>query len=63
MNQYKVTFKRVEAFYKSILIEASSEADARHQADNLSNEGEIEFDYCKDSDILDDYILDIEKIN
>lgn len=63
MNQYKVTFKRVEAFYESILVEASSEEEARHQADNLSNEGAIEFDYFKESDLLDDYILDIEKIN
>jgi ribosomal protein S18 len=63
MNQYKVTFKRVGAFYESIFIEASSEEEARQQADNLSDKGEIEFDYCKESDILDDYILDVEKIN
>ncbi|HEX4045632.1 MAG TPA: hypothetical protein VHZ76_08205 [Gammaproteobacteria bacterium] len=62
MNQYKVTFKRVEAFYESILVEASTEEEARNQADNLSNDGKIEFDYFKESDILDDYILDIEKI-
>jgi hypothetical protein len=62
MNQYKVTFKRVEAFYESILVEASTEEEARNQADNLSNDGKIEFDYFKESDILDDYILDIEKL-
>jgi hypothetical protein len=62
MNQYRVTFKRIEAFYESILVEASTEEEARDQADNLSNDGKIEFDYLKESDILDDYILDIEKI-
>jgi len=62
MNQYKVTFKRVEAFYESILVEASTEEEARNRADNLSNDGKIEFDYFKESDILDDYILDIEKL-
>ena len=62
MNQYKVTFKRVEAFYESILVEASTEDEARDQADNLSNDGKIEFDYLKESDILDDYIFDIEKL-
>ena len=62
MNQYRVTFKRVEAFYESILVEASTEEEARNQADNLSNEGKIEFDYFKESDIIDDYILDIEKL-
>ena len=62
MNQYKVTFKRVEAFYESILVEASSEDEARDQADQLSNDGKIEFDYLKESDILDDYILNIEKL-
>lgn len=62
MNQYKVTFKRVEAFYESIVVEASTEDEARDQADNLSNDGKIEFDYLKESDILDDYILDIEKL-
>jgi hypothetical protein len=62
MNQYKVTFKRMEAFYESILVEASTEEEARDQADNLSNDGKIEFDYFKESDILDDYILDIEKL-
>lgn len=54
MNQYKVTFKRIEAFYESILVEASTEEEARNQADNMSNEGKIEFDYFKESDILDD---------
>jgi hypothetical protein len=61
MNQYKVTFKRVEAFYESILVEAATVDEARDQAAKLSNEGEIEFDYLKESDILEDYILDIEK--
>lgn len=36
--------------------------EAREQADQLSNDGEIEFDYSKESDILDDYIFDIEKL-
>lgn len=62
MNQYKVTFKRVEAFYESIFVEAANEEDARNQADNLSNDGQIEFNYFKESDILDDYIFDIKKL-
>ena len=63
MNQYKVTFKRIEVFYQSILVEASTEDAAREQADKLSDDGMIEFDYFKESDILDDYILDIEKLS
>jgi hypothetical protein len=62
MNKYKVTFKRVEAFYESIFVEAATDEEAREQADKLSEDGMIEFDYLKESDILDDYILDIEKL-
>lgn len=61
MNQFKVTFKRVEEFYQSIFVEALTEDEAREKADKLSLEGEIEFDYLKESDILEEYIIGIEK--
>jgi|688.fasta_scaffold1963777_1 hypothetical protein len=45
MNKCKVTFKRVIAFYESILVEASTEGG-----------------FERESDLLDDDILDIEKL-
>jgi hypothetical protein len=62
MNQYKVTLKRVEEFYQTILIEAPTQDKARQKADQLSSDGEIEFDYLKESDILEEYIVDIETL-
>ena len=62
MNQYKVTFKRVEEFYQTIFVEAPSPDEARQKADQLSSDGEIEFDYFKESDILEEYIVDIETL-
>lgn len=63
MRQYKVTFKRVEEFYQSILIEALDEEKAREIADKLSIEGKIEFDYLKESDLLEEHLIDVEEIN
>lgn len=60
MNQYKVTFKRVEEFYQTILVEALTQDEAREKADLLSSEGGIEFDYFKESVVLEEYIVDIE---
>lgn len=62
MNEFKVTFKRTEAFYQTITVEALTAEEARSKADALSNEGAIEYDYSKESDLIDEYILDIEKI-
>jgi hypothetical protein len=62
MNQFQVTFKRVEAFYQTIIVEAPTLDEARGKADQLSSEGTIEFDYLKESDLLDEYIIDIEKL-
>lgn len=62
MNQFQVTFKRVEAFYQTIIVEAPILDEARGKADQLSSEGTIEFDYLKESDLLDEYIIDIEKL-
>ncbi len=61
MNGFKVTFKRTETFYQTIIVEASTHEEARTKADKLSTEGEIEFDYFQESDVLDEYIIDIEK--
>lgn len=62
MQQYRVTFKRVEVFYQDILVEASTQDQAREKADQLSEEGAIEFDYFKESDILEEYIVDVETL-
>jgi hypothetical protein len=62
MNQYKVTFKRVEEFYQSVLIEAPTQDEARKKANELPEEGAIEFDYFKESDILEELIIDVEKL-
>ena len=62
MKQYQITFKRVEAFYQTIIIETETQEEARVKADQLSFEGEIGFDYFKESDVLEEYIIDIECI-
>ena len=62
MNQYRVTFKRVEEFYQTILVEAATQDEAREKADKLSENGAIEFDYFKESDILEEYIVDVENV-
>jgi hypothetical protein len=62
MNEFKVTFKRIEAFYETITIQALTAEEARNKADELSIQGAIEYDYLKESDLLDEHILDIEKI-
>jgi len=62
MNNFIVTFKRIEAFYESIVIKASDEEKAREKAYQLSEDGQIEFDYLKESDVLEEYIDSIEKL-
>lgn len=62
MNQFEVTFRRIEAFYQTIIVEASTLDEARDKADQLSLDGTIEFDYLKESDLVDEYIFDIEKL-
>lgn len=62
MNQYKVTFKRTEVFYETILVNGTTEEEARKTADQMSEDGDICFDYFKESDVLDEHIIDIEKI-
>jgi hypothetical protein len=63
MNEFKVTFKRIEAFYETITVEASDFEDARAKANALSFDGAIEFDYFKESNLIDEHILDIEKVD
>lgn len=62
MSQYKVTFKRIEAFYETILVDGQSTEEARAHAEQLSMNGDIYFDYCKESDLLDEHIINIEKV-
>ncbi len=62
MNQYKVTFKRTEVFYETILVNGTTEDEARETADKMSEDGEIGFDYFKESDVLEEHIVDIEEI-
>ncbi len=62
MNQYRVTFKRVEAFYQAILVTASNPSEAHEKAEELASDGAIEFDYLKESDIMDEHIIDVEKL-
>ncbi len=62
MNQYKVTFKRTEVFYETVLVNGTTEDEARATADKMSEDGEICFDYFKESDVLEEHIVDIEKI-
>lgn len=52
MNQYRVTFKRTEEFYQTILVEAQTPDEARERIKQLSENGAIEFDYSKVSDIF-----------
>lgn len=63
MNEFRVTFKRIEAFYKTITVAASDLEDALAKADALSFDGAIEFDYFKESDLIDEYILDVAKVD
>lgn len=63
MNEFKVTFKRVEAFYQTITVQALTTEEARKKADELSYEGTIEYDYFTESDLIDEYIFDIEKLD
>ncbi|MHB1949559.1 MAG: hypothetical protein ACYCQI_15780 [Gammaproteobacteria bacterium] len=63
MSEFKVTFKRTEAFNSTIVIDAQTADEARSKADVLSCEGAIEFDYFKESDLIDEYILDVEKVD
>lgn len=63
MNEFKVTFKRTEAFYQTITVQALTAEEARQKADKLSNEGVIEYDYFKESDLIDEYIIDVIKNN
>ncbi len=62
MNQFKVSFKRTESFYTEVLVEATSHEEARAKADQMSLEGEIEYDYFKESNIIDEYIYEVEKL-
>ena len=62
MNQYKVTFKRTEVFYHPILVEASTQDEAREKAEVLASESAIEFNYLNESDIIDEHIIDVEKL-
>lgn len=63
MNEFKVTFKRTKAFYQTITVQALTAEEARQKADKLSNEGAIEYDYFKESDLIDEYIIDVIKNN
>lgn len=62
MNQYKVTFKRTEVFYETVLVNGATEDEARETADKMSEDGKICFDFFKESDVLEEHIVDIEKI-
>lgn len=63
MNEFQVTFKRMEAFYETITIQAATAEEARNAAEKLSNEGAIEYDYFKESDLIDEHIIRVEKID
>lgn len=63
MNEFRVTFKRIEAFYQTITVHALTAEEAHKKADELSIHGEIEYDYLKESDLIDEHILDVEKID
>ncbi|MEO8402826.1 MAG: hypothetical protein ABI597_13725 [Gammaproteobacteria bacterium] len=62
MNTFEITFKRVEAFYEVITVKAPTAEEARKKAGALAHDGEIMYDYFKESNLLDEYILSIEKI-
>lgn len=62
MNQYKVTLKRTEVFYETILVNGATEDEAREKTDQMSEQGEIFFDYFKESDVLEEHIIDIEEV-
>lgn len=61
MNEFKVTFKRVETFYQTVIVQALTLNDARNKANTLSEEGMIAYDAFSESDLIEEYILDIEK--
>jgi hypothetical protein len=62
MYTYKVTIKRVEKFYDDVIVQATSKEEARKKADQLAENGEINFDYTKESRIIDEYIVEIRKV-
>ncbi len=64
MSQFKVTFKRIEAYYQTIIVDAPTRKEARDKADILSCEGIIEFDHLsEESDLLDEYIICVEEMS
>ncbi len=63
MNIYQVTFRRLEAFYETIIVEALNSDEARDKACALSEEGAIKYDFREESDVIEEYIFDIEKID
>jgi hypothetical protein len=62
MYDYKVTIKRVEKFYDDIIVQATSKEEARKKADLLAKNGYSNFDYTKESRIIDEYIVEIRKV-
>jgi hypothetical protein len=62
MHTYKVTIKRIEKFYDDVIVHATSKEEARTKANKLSENGEINFDYTKESRIIDEYIVEIRKV-
>jgi hypothetical protein len=62
MNRYKVTIKRLEKFYDDVIVDATTEAEARENADLLMSEGKYNFDYSKESRIVDEYIVEVKKL-
>ena len=63
MTTFEITFKRIEAFYETITVEATTAEDARKKADALAEDGEIIYDYFEESDLLDEYILRVEQVS
>lgn len=61
MKTFLVTFKRIEAFYTDIVIEADTQEEAREIADTQAIEG-IEFDYLQESDLIDEHIYNVKEI-
>jgi hypothetical protein len=62
MNRYQETIKRLETFYDDVLVDATSEAEARENADLLMSKRKYNFDYSKESRIIDEYIVEVKKV-
>jgi hypothetical protein len=62
MNKFELIFKRVEAFYTTIEVDALTQEEAYKKATHLSDKGAIEYDYGGESDVIEDDIIQVKQM-